>query len=245
MKIRVLLPAYNEELSLPPLLKRLDNFKQASGLHLDVLVVNDGSVDGTLDVAKNYTGGIRVLVYDQQPNQGLAAAMRNGLRESIAGLEDNDIVVSMDADDSHDPEAMLAMVSKISAGADLVIASRYQPGAEIHGLSPFRKFLSLAAGQMFGIFARVKGAKDYTCGYRAFRVSLVRKAIEHFGDRLIEQQGFACTPEILLKMNVLRPRVEEVPFILRYDLKQGESKMNVGKTTRQALLLIWKSRNFK
>lgn len=244
MKIRILLPAYNEELSLPPLLKRLDNFKTSTGLDMDILVVNDGSKDKTLQVAKSYSGNIKVLVYDQQPNQGLAAAMRNGLREACVGLNENDIVVSMDADDSHDPEAIKAMVKKINEGADIVIASRYQPGAEIHGLSSFRKFLSLAAGWMFRAFAPVSGAKDYTCGYRAFKVSLLRKAILHFGDRLIEQQGFACTPEILLKLNVLRPNVQEVPFILRYDLKQGESKMKVGKTTRQALILIWKSRSF-
>ena len=236
-KIKVMLPAYNEQESLPSLLKRISDVKEQFGLPLSVLVVNDGSRDNTLMVAKNFGEGVEAL--DLQPNRGLAGAMREGIKHALSDMSDRDILITLDADDSHNPGLFFRMITQIREGSDLVIASRYRPGSRIVGLSPFREFLSSFARYLFVVFRPIRGVRDYTCGYRAYKVDLLRKAQEHYGEKLIEQQGFGCMAEILLKLKIFKPIVHELPFILRYDQKRGASKMNVWKTVKQTLGLIF------
>lgn len=241
-RIRLVLPAYNEENSLPQLLARADEFYTESGLNMDVLVVNDGSTDSTLDIAKTYDGNVKVGVEDLQPNRGLAGAIRAGLTEGIRGLEPDDIVVTMDADDSHNPALIADMVRELQNGADLAIASRYRKGSKVIGLSKFREMTSIGAKWMFQIMAPMRGVRDYTCGFRAYKVELIEKALDYYGEDLIEQQGFACMAEILLRLNRFKPVIAEVPMILRYDQKGGASKMKVGRTIRQTFGLLWQYR---
>src|SRR5262249_18524030 len=127
--VRVVLPAYNEELTLPPLLIRLERAFEEARLSGDVLVVNDGSTDGTAEVATSYAGMLPVRLLDLQPNRGLAGALRAGLWEAVEPAQPDDIIITMDADNSHPPGLILRMVQMIREGSDLVIASRFQPGA--------------------------------------------------------------------------------------------------------------------
>ena len=130
------------------------------------------------------------------------------------------------------------MVQQIAEGSDLVIASRYQPGARVKGLKRSRMFFSWAAGLLFRVFVGFEGIKDYTCGFRAYRVDMLRKTMRLYGDKFITQKGFGCMVELLLKVAGQSATMNEVPMILRYDLKQGASKMNVQKTMKQTLKLL-------
>ena len=238
MHIRIVLPAYNEEESLPPLLKRINDAYNVYKWDASVLVVNDGSRDNTLAVARNFKADIPIKVLDIQPNGGLANAINQGLRTAVADLTDEDVIVTLDADDSQNPFLIQRMVQQFSEGSDLVIASRYQPGARIRGLKKSREFFSWAAGYLFRIFVGFEGVKDYTCGFRAYRVTMINKTLALYGDKFITQKGFGCMVEILIKIGGQSAIIHEVPMILRYDLKQGESKMNVQKTMKQTLKLL-------
>jgi len=239
-KIKVLLPAYNEQESLPSLLQKIIAVKNNFALPLSVLVVNDGSKDNTLAIAKNFGDDVEAL--DLQPNRGLAGALREGLKFALADMSDQDILITLDADDSHNPGLFFRMITQIWEGSDLVIASRYRDGSRIVGLSAFREFLSGFARYLFIVFRPIRGVRDYTCGYRAYRVDLLKKAHDYYKDKLIEQQGFGCMAEILLKLKIFKPIIHELPFILRYDQKRGASKMNVWKTVKQTLGLIFSTK---
>jgi len=238
-KIRVVLPAYNEEKSLPALLKRLENCK-VTDYALEILIVNDGSTDRTVKVvsALNTKNCSLVSLF---PNKGLAGAVREGLEVSVKELSEEDIIITMDADNSHDPTYIVEMVEKINNGADIVIASRFQKGAKVIGLSLYRRALSLSAGFLFRIFKPIKNVRDYTCGYRAYRVGLIKNAIVHYNDKFIEQQGFACMVEILLKLQWSKPSVVEIPFTLQYNLKESASKMKVWKTVKQTFVVLFEN----
>lgn len=233
-RVVLMLPAYNEELSLGSLLQKAKNVRDTKVGQLEILVVNDGSTDGTIAVAN--AAGVAVL--DLQPNRGLAGAMRAGFTKLIAELGDDDCIVTMDADDSHDPAMIPDMLQALGNGADITIASRYRKGARIVGLSRWRQFLSSGAGILYRVSTPMKGVRDFTCGYRAYKVALLKKAMNHYGERFIEQQGFACMAEILLKLRVFKPVVKEFPMVLRYDQKKGASKMNIWKTVRSSLSII-------
>jgi dolichol-phosphate mannosyltransferase len=90
----------------------------------------------------------------------------------------------------------------------------------------------------------VKGIRDYSCGFRAYRATTLRAAYAHYGDKgFVTEQGFACMVEILLQLNRLGGvRFAEVPFILRYDLKPTPTKMNVLRTIQDTLRLALRHR---
>jgi dolichol-phosphate mannosyltransferase len=240
-KIHIFLPSYNEALNLPSLLQRIDQLAmQCPYWQFKVIVVNDGSKDDTLAVAQNTKINTPKQIVDLQPNRGLAGAMRAGFEAAIQELGDFDVVVALDADDSHNPLLIPRMIKQINEGSDVVIASRYQKGARIYGLEKYREYASWVAGLLFRVLKPIPGVKDYTCGFRAYKVEILKKALAKYQQNFIQEEGFSCMAEILIKISTLKPIIHELPMILRYDRKLGDSKMNFGSTVKKTLKLLTK-----
>ncbi|MZP28247.1 glycosyltransferase [Heliobacterium undosum] len=235
----VLLPAYNEAAALPRLLEKFIPL-QARYPKLQVVVVDDGSADQTAEVAEGFADRLSVTVVRHGRNRGLGCAMNTGLRYVCSHGAAGDVVVTMDADDTHDPGHIPEMLEKIDRGADVVIASRYQQGGEQVGLSPLRRILSWGASTLLGWIFGIDGVRDYSSGYRAYRIGALQRAFDRFGENFIEASGFQCMAEILLKMRMLNLRFGEVPLVLRYDRKAGQSKMPVLETVLQYFFLARK-----
>ena len=238
----LVLPAYNEAASLPPLLERLRNLATGWGEAMTVWVVDDGSTDGTAEIARQGREGLDVRVVSHPVNLGLGQAVHSGLRAAIAAAGEDDVIVVMDADDTHDVGLVPLLQRALQDGADLAIASRFVGGGDDSTAPPFRRLLSRGAAVLFRSALPLDGVRDFTSGYRAYRVDLLRRASGHYGERLIEEQGFACMVELLLKLRHCRPVVVEVPLVLRYDRKQGASKLRLGRTVLQYLVLLARDR---
>jgi dolichol-phosphate mannosyltransferase len=208
------------------------------GMPYTVLVVDDGSRDRTLEVAEDHARHMPVRVVRHEVNQGLGATIRDGLRAAAETCTDWDIVVAMDADNTHTPWLIRAMTRQVKEGNDVVIASRYQPGAEVRGVPLPRVFLSWVASWLFRVVFPIRGVRDYTCGYRAYRGSVLKAAFAQYGERFIDQDGFQCMVDILLKLRAMDLVFGEVPMVLRYDYKQGASKMKVLRTVWRTLGLL-------
>lgn len=233
-----LLPAYNEAANLGPLLADFRTTLETwpgGPPPCRVVVVDDGSKDETAQVARD-APGLETTVIVHDPNQGLGAAMRTGISHVLAHAAPGDRVVTMDADHTHPPETIPAMWDRMDAGAGLVIASRFQPGAEVHGLGLVRKGISVASSAL--LRALFPAARDYTCGFRMYRVADLAWGARHYGSTFLNQQGFSVMVDLLLKLRRRARPIEEVPLILRYDRKQGESKMRVLRTAWSTLVLL-------
>lgn len=241
-RLIVALPAYNEEKSLPPLLKGFRRLFARLPADRDpiVIVVNDGSKDGTADVVLKAARRMNVKLVNHEKNKGLGEAIKTGLRAALEeSRSDNDVIVGMDADNTHPPRHVIPMLRRIEHGDDLVIASRYRRGSRQHGVPVKRQILSLGALVLFKVFLGIPGVRDYTCGYRAYRSGLVRHAFDIYGDDIITRNGFACTDQLLVNLACIETvRITEIPFILRYDRKEGESKLNLGVTVAETLKLL-------
>lgn len=237
IKTFVVLPAYNEEQALPRLLAKLAVLYSEGRLAGRVLVVDDGSRDHTAEIACNWGDLVELISHPR--NLGLGAAIRTGLTHASRLAAPDDVIVTMDADDTHIPGLVPHMVQTLGEGYDLVIASRYQPGSRTLGVSAVRQFLSRGAGWLFQLALPMDGVRDYTCGFRAYRAGLVQAAFERWGDRLIDRNDFSSMPRLLLRMRRMDAIAVEVPMVLRYDLKSGASKMQVGGNVLANLKLIW------
>jgi dolichol-phosphate mannosyltransferase len=238
--IFVLLPCYNEQQNIDKLVGRWQAQAQKleiRGYSLKIACVNDGSRDGTKDAILNLaTKYPNVTLLDHEKNKGLGKALETGLKHFHAKAEADDIALVMDADNTHSPEYVFSMLDKLEGGADCVIASRYEKGAEVKGVPAHRLFLSDGAKVYYSLVLGVPGVKDYTCGYRLYTKSIIDNALEKYGENLISQNGFACMMELLYKLHKTGAKFAEVPFELRYDWKQGASKMRLLKTVCDSYL---------
>ncbi len=241
-KVYVVLPAYNEEARIGKLLDSIDEAMSEARLLHEIIIVEDGSSDKTAEVVRECAKNMPIFMRQHETNLGLGATIRDGLYAAVERAGSRDIIITMDADDTHLPGLILRMVRMISEGRDVVIASRYQPGARTIGVPLLRRFLSYGASVLFRICYPTLGVKDFTCGYRAYRAEVLKEAISRYGDEFLDQDGFQCMVDILLKLSKMNVVFGEVPIILRYDLKEGESKMNITSTSKKTLLLLFKRR---
>lgn len=238
----IVLPAYNEEASLPPLLERLEAAMLEVSMPYHVVVVDDGSSDRTWDIMQEAAQRMPLIPLQHKVNQGLGATIRDGLTHAAQEAEPDDVIVSLDADNSHPPGLIERMVRRVREGNDVVIASRYQHGSTIRGVPLHRRALSYWGGWLFRVVFPIPGVRDYTCGFRAYRGEVLQSALAEHGDRFFDQDGFQCMVDILLKLSRAPWVFTEVPLVLRYDLKGGVSKMRVGSTIVNTLGLLLQRR---
>jgi dolichol-phosphate mannosyltransferase len=234
----ITLPAYNEEESLPLLLERVEESMGEDDTEYRVIVVNDGSTDGTAAVTDALEGRMPLERIDHDTNRGLGEAVRTGLLHALGLADDRDIIVTMDSDNTHTPGLIPGMVRRIREGNDVVIASRFRPGAHIMGVPLYRRVLSRAGSWCFRVAFPTRNVRDFTSGYRAYRAGTLRRAFEIYGRQFVTESGFSCMVDILLKLRSTGAIMTELPLVLRYDYKYGVSKMLVLRTVFDTLKLL-------
>jgi dolichol-phosphate mannosyltransferase len=240
--VRVVLPAYNEAGAIDKLVERIVQSLRETNWDFDIMVVDDGSTDRTVSVVEQLAGHVPVRVVRHPKNMGLGAAITTCLTQGIKGLANDDIIVAMDADNTHPPQLITRMIPMIREGYDIVIASRFQPGARVVGLAKHREWLSICARIMMQTLMPIKGCRDYTCGFRAYRVGLVRQAVHQLDGKLVQESGFASMADLLLTLSRFGAVIGEVPLLLRYDFKRGVSKMRILQTVRRTIRMTLRHR---
>ncbi len=230
MNLYILLPAFNEEKDLEKLVKSLAGTLQRFNQSYTVVVVDDGSRDRTPKIAEELARICPMKLIQHSQNKGYGAAIHTGFSWVLSQGQDDDVLITMDCDNTHPPDYIDSMTSQIRRGYEMVIASRYQKGGGQVGFSLRRKFFSRSANSLLRTLFPISGVRDYTSGYRAYKIALLRRAKEHYGEGFIESRGFTVPMEILLKLRPMGVRVREIPLMLRYDLKNGTSKMKAIKT---------------
>jgi dolichol-phosphate mannosyltransferase len=229
MDVLVVLPTYNELDNIDRVLRRIRVALPAAS----VLVVDDGSPDGTADAAEvlgKELGNIDVL--RRTAKSGLGSAYREGFRW---GLDRGfDACVEMDADLSHEPEALPSLVDPIAGGTELVIGSRYIPGGEIPNWRWHRRLLS-RGGNIYASTLLGLHVSDATAGFRCYSASLLKR-IEL--DQ-VRAEGYGFQIEMTYAARRAGAKVLEVPirFVDRVD---GESKMSTYIVVEAlALVSLW------
>jgi dolichol-phosphate mannosyltransferase len=213
-RVVVLIPTYNERENLRWIVERL----RAAVPHADVLVVDDGSPDGTGALADELAEeDPQVTVLHRDEKAGLGAAYLHGF--SVALGRGYDVVCEMDADGSHQPEQLPRLLDALH-GADLVLGSRWVPGGSVVNWAPSRKALSVG-GNIYARLLLGVPVRDLTGGFRAFR----RTTLEKIDLTTVRSVGYCFQTDLAWRTVQAGLRVREVPieFVERV---RGESKMN-------------------
>lgn len=228
MRVLVVLPTYNESENIDRVLRRV----RAALPDATVLVVDDNSPDGTAELAEvtgKDTGNVEVL--RRAGKAGLGSAYRAGF---AWGLEHGyDAMIEMDADLSHDPDALPGLVAPLEQGNDLVVGSRYVPGGSIPNWRWHRRVLS-QGGNIYASAVLGLHVTDSTSGFRAYRADMLRQI--DLGRVRADGYGF----QIEMVHEVLRHggRVTEVP-IRFVDRVEGKSKMSANIVVEALALVTW------
>jgi dolichol-phosphate mannosyltransferase len=231
--IYILLPAYNEEQSLPVLLPKIKTVMDQMTENYQIIVCNDGSRDKTKEILEEYAQYMPIDVLQHTINRGLGESARDLFEAAARRAADDDIIIRLDCDDTHEPEYFPSLVSKVREGNDVVIASRFKEGGGQLGVNRYRATISSAANLFMKCFFPIKNLREYSCGFRAYNAAIIKFAIQFYGNDFVQLKGlgFTCTLEKLVKLKLIGAKFAEVPFVLRYDQKQSDSKMVSSITT--------------
>ena len=155
---------------------------------------------------------------------------------------ESDIIVTLDADNTQPPSLIPTLVAGVRAGHDLVIASRYRTGSEVHGVPWYRRLVSDGGRLVCQVIYPIRGVRDYTCCFRAFGMPILRRARAVYGDDLCTARGFEAVIDLLLRLGALNVKATGIGFVLNYGERVGQSKMKVLRTIGQTLKLLGRRR---
>ncbi len=230
MQVVVVVPTFNEVDNIEPLCRGV----RAALPDAEILIVDDGSPDGTADRARQVcveTGGVAVI--ERAGKAGLGAAYRAGFAEALA--RGADVCVQMDADLSHDPAALPALVANVELGADLAIGSRYVPG----GLTvdwPWQRRTLSRWGNRYAAGVLGLAVNDATAGYRAYSADALRR----MDFETVTADGYGFQVEMTHRLVREGGRIVEFPIAFN-ERVAGESKLNKGIIGEATLLVakLW------
>jgi dolichol-phosphate mannosyltransferase len=228
VQVLVVIPTYNESENIDRVLRRV----RGALPDATVLVVDDGSPDGTGDIAEKVGAEIgNIEILRRAEKSGLGSAYRAGFRW---GLDRGfDVCVEMDADLSHDPDALPDLVAPLGKGFELVIGSRYVPGGSIPNWAWHRRLLS-RGGNVYASILLGLGVTDSTAGFRAYSASVLNRiALDD-----IRAEGYGFQIEMTYQAKRAGAPIVEVP-IRFVDRTEGESKMSTFIVVEALGLVTW------
>jgi dolichol-phosphate mannosyltransferase len=234
VKKLVIIPTYNEKENIEKIVSQVIGYAQL----FDVLIVDDGSPDGTAAIIKamqtQHIG--RVHLIERSGKQGLGTAYIAGFKWAIAN--NYDFVFEMDADFSHNPDKLNELFEAChTGGADVAVGSRYVKGGKVENWPLSRIFISYG-GSVYARLILWLPVKDTTAGFVCYK----RKVLETIDLASMQFNGYAFQIEMKYRAYKAGFKIKEVPITFK-DRTEGASKMSKG-IVKEAMLGVWKMRKF-
>ncbi|XP_050719383.1 dolichol-phosphate mannosyltransferase subunit 1-like [Eriocheir sinensis] len=216
-KYSVLLPTYNEKDNLPIIVWLLCKYFDESGYSYEIIIIDDGSPDGTLAVAKKLQeiyGDKKIVLRPREKKLGLGTAYIHGIKHATGNF-----VIIMDADLSHHPKFIPEFIKKQKEGNyDVVSGTRYQGSGGVYGWDLKRKVISRGANYVTQILLR-PGASDLTGSFRLYRKDVLQKLV-----KACVSKGYVFQMEMIIRARQFHYTIGEVPISF-VDRVYGESKL--------------------
>uniref|UniRef100_A0AAV1UB50 Dolichol-phosphate mannosyltransferase subunit 1 n=1 Tax=Peronospora matthiolae TaxID=2874970 RepID=A0AAV1UB50_9STRA len=220
-KYSVLLPTYNERENLPLIIWLLDKTFTENNLKYEIVVIEDNSPDGTLQVARDLQqiyGKDVIVILPRAGKLGLGSAYRDGLKQATGNF-----VFLMDADLSHHPKFIPEFIKKQAGGnCDIVTGTRYASGGGVYGWDLRRKLTSRVANYLATVLLN-PSVTDLTGSFRLYKRDVLEDIMQS-----IQGLGYVFQMEILVRARQRQYSIAEVPITF-VDRIYGESKLGAGE----------------
>jgi dolichol-phosphate mannosyltransferase len=237
--IHVVVPVFNEGGNVEAMIGQIAGRLEPLALPHRIVIVDDGSTDGTADLCRRAAAAGRPLtVISHGANRGPGAAFRTGFLHVLETAGPLDVVVTMEGDQTSDPSVLLRMLHRVwEEGDEVVLASCYLYGGGIRGTNLRRIGLSHVANGLMKKALGLSGLATLSSFYRVYQVSALQAMRRRFGDAFITTHGYECMVEVLYRAARLGLRISEVPVVLDGSRRAGRSKMRVLRTSLAYLRL--------
>lgn len=240
-RLFVVVPVFNESQNIPTLFRALDSLAGELGgrFAMRFVLVDDGSDDGTADVAQRAKGALELTVLSHERNQGPGAAFATGFTYLAGQMGEGDWVITMEGDNTSRHELIKQMLVRSNEGFDAVFASPYMYGGGITQTTFIRKLLSSGANLVVKDLLDIQGILTVSSFFRLYRARTLMRMQQVFGPGIVERRGFESMVEMVMKMTMLRLTVSEVAMVLDSSRRKGKSKMKLLRTI-MGYLALWR-----
>jgi dolichol-phosphate mannosyltransferase len=227
-------PVYNEAGNLKRLFSSFQKLaEEFSNLFcVKILLVDDGSKDGTADLAMSLAGNLDLIVLKQEQNMGPGKAFARAFEYLATQYQDTDLVVTMEGDNTSRLELINQMMHRLEEGFDTIFASPYMYGGRILNTSTWRVLLSAIANFFVKELLGINGIMTVSSFFRLYRAKFLKKMQAIYGPEIVERHGFECMTEMTMKMANIRASISEVAMVLDTSARVGKSRMKVWRTIK-------------
>lgn len=238
--LHVVIPVYNEQQNLPRLLAALSELttRVSSEFAVKLLLVDDGSSDDTVAMARGHAGAPELVVLRHDINRGPGAAFGTAFEHLQTRIADGDWVATMEGDNTSAIDTLLHMLTRRKEGYEAVLASPYAYGGGFSHVHAHRLALSHIANGLVKLVFGIRGIHTFSSFFRLYSAELLRRLQAAYGARVLASPGFECMVELLAKMIQVGARVSEVEQTVDWRVREGPPKMRIGRTVKGYLRLF-------
>jgi dolichol-phosphate mannosyltransferase len=242
--IKIIFSALNEEGNLKKFLTNISQEMQLLQREFQIIACLDGSSDDSEKILRDYAEFAPVKILPLKNTRGLGLAYKRLFLDVVKNSADDDLVISLDADNTHDPQQMSEMIKHFEAQElDVLVASRFFKVSVVDDFPLHRKFISkstsLILQNLFPI-KKISGEKlqDYTSGYRVYKVEKLKKLYAGRKENFITEPEFTYTCEFLIKLSQLGCKIDELPISYDYGKKIGKSKLRILRNFWRLMVML-------
>lgn len=246
-RLYFVVPVLNEAPNMP---RFFDGLRAAAEQQPDretrVILVDDGSTDGTADAAQTASGGLALTVLVHEQNRGPGYAFGTAFDHLAGVVDEDDSIVTLEGDNTSRTELLATMLQRAAVERhDAVFASPYMYGGGILHTRTSRVLMSHVANSFAKELLGLHGLLTVSSFFRLYRGSTLLHLQRCYGPRVIERNGFESMVEVAMKMMYLRMSISEVPMVLDTSQRIGKSKLSVSRTALGYLLLALRKREWQ
>lgn len=246
--IKIIFCCLNEAQNLHKLLLSLNHEMENLQRDFEIIICLDGTNDNSIKVISTFEKLCTIKILPQVSQRGLGLAYKRLFSEIIRHSKDEDLVISLDADNTHNPEQISEMITHFEKNSlDFLVASRFCGNSVMSDFPIHRQLISKCTSILLQtIFAvkKISGEKlqDYTSGYRIYRAKKLKELFEKEKDNFITEPEFTYTCELLIKLSRLKSRIDEIPISYDYGNKIGKSKLRIMRNFWRLFVMLIKLR---
>ncbi|MGB9778354.1 MAG: polyprenol monophosphomannose synthase [Candidatus Bathyarchaeales archaeon] len=231
-QIAIILPTYCEAENIANIIRTIEEL----GLHSLIVVIDDSSPDGTQKIVKQLQQEYKNIVLLTRPfKMGLGTAITAGFRYILSKKEAPEYIITMDADNSHNPEEIPKLFATAKKGYDIAVGSRYCEGGKVKGWKLSRLLISRTANKIVKILLKLP-INDFTSGFRCYSRRYIAKALPK-----LHSQTYEIQIETIRQAKIQNSKVAETPITFQ-NRKKGKSKLTlteIAAFSKYILKVIW------